>query len=167
VHVTNWDITRKGTLDVLEAFIKLRIKLEAKLIVIADGVGISDLAYSKDELTSHGIQWLPGFTDPLEYYQNMSQGHCLLNFSKTETFGISIVEALKMGLHIIYTKSGGPEYFMKDTWGDALEVGNKTALLNSMIKACESEKVQESSQEIDSIFTAKSIYQKHITIYNG
>lgn len=167
-HVTNWDIERKGTKAVLDSYKKLRADMPCRLILIANGIDIGDLGYSKKELKELDITFYSGFSDPAQYYSCLSQAHCLVNFSSKETFGISVVEAVKLGMHAIYTRSGGPETFMKEEWGSSIAVGHIPDLYKSMELACTKNillKVGDTDRDL--LFSAKDIFEQHIKIYHG
>lgn len=167
-HVTNWDVERKGTKAVLDSFIKLRSQQPCKLILIANGINIETLGYSKKDLKELDIVLYEGFIDPAKYYSCLSQAHCLVNFSSKETFGISVVEAVKLGMHTIYTRSGGPETFMKEEWGSPIEVGDTPDLYKKMEMACKEKILLKAGDgHRNQLFSAKDIFEQHIKIYHG
>ena len=167
-HVTNWDIERKGTLEVLEAYRKIRETQECKMILIANKVEMNDMGLSKTDLSQLDIELYPGFAEPSEYYSCLSKAHCLVNFSNKETFGISVLEAVKMGLYTIYTRSGGPERFMREPWGAAMDVGDTAGLERNMEIAINEQKVIHSQVgERAQLFSAEEIFEEHIKVYNG
>lgn len=76
--------------------------------------------------------FINGFADRKIIAQHMSKSNCFVLASKSETFGVSFIEAMAMGLPVISTRCGGPEEFIDDENGILVPVDNKTALVESL-----------------------------------
>lgn len=59
--------------------------------------------------------------------------HCYISYSTSETFGITVAEAMSCGLHILYSKSGGPEHFVSPQ-GALLVEGNDLESLSKKME---------------------------------
>jgi hypothetical protein len=164
VHITNWDYKRKGTKEVLDCYEKLRKLHPCKLLLVANKVNIQDLGFSAKDLKEMGVEFSDGFVNPIDYYQWISRGQCMINYSRTETFGVTVAEAVKIGMHVIFTQSGGPEHFMQDTWGTKLENRHIERLEEAMIA---NKRSGISEVEREEFLSNKSIYEAHLKIYNN
>ncbi len=57
--------------------------------------------------------------------------HCLINNSRVESFGVTVLEAHAAGIPVISTKCGGPDEWLEE--GDiAIEVDDESALIEGM-----------------------------------
>lgn len=54
--------------------------------------------------------------------------HAVVSASRTETFGVTLIEALACGKPVVATRSGGPEHFVNETNGLLVPVGDVEAL---------------------------------------
>lgn len=64
---------------------------------------------------------LLGYRNRDEIKRVLNQTNIYLHTSKTETFGIVLIEAMAMGVPVISTKSGGPENFITKETGLIVE----------------------------------------------
>jgi hypothetical protein len=168
VHITNWDFERKGTKQVLACYEKLRKLHPCKLLLVANKVNVKELGYGLEGLKAIDVELSEGFINPIDYYQWISRGQCMINYSASETFGVTVAEAVKLGMHVIYTQSGGPEHFMQGAWGKKLENRNVEMLEEAMIEAISANKISGISEaEKDVFLSNKSIYASHLKIYNN
>ena len=62
----------------------------------------------------------------------IQQGHALVSSSYTESFGVTLIEALACGKPVVATRSGGPEYFINENNGLLVPVGDVDALAAAM-----------------------------------
>lgn len=85
---------------------------------------------------------------------NLMQTHdAVLSTSRTETFGMAIVEALACGLPVVATKSGGPEQYMDNSMGILCDVD-----ADSVVNAIQF--VQNNADKYDSGEISSSIIHK-------
>jgi glycosyltransferase involved in cell wall biosynthesis len=70
-----------------------------------------------DRLKLEHNVFLMGVGHRTEIANKMRESDCFALFSKLETFGVSFIEALSLGLPVISTKSGGPEDFISNENG--------------------------------------------------
>ncbi|MBJ6387719.1 glycosyltransferase [Enterobacter cloacae] len=115
---------KKGFDRLILAFEKIKGKYDIpfKLKVIGDG---PDFTALKEMIETKGLESnieLLGELSKDEIAYHMSQSDVFILLSRVETFGVVVIEALASGLFCIATKSGGPEYIIKnDTLGELLE----------------------------------------------
>lgn len=75
--------------------------------------------------------FLPGIVARENIANQMSHSDCFVLASKSETFGVSFIEAMAMGLPVISTKCGGPEDFINESNGILIEVDNRQDLIKA------------------------------------
>ena len=124
-------IPRKGFDVLLKAFAKTEDK-NSKLIILGDG---SEKANLQELAETLGISARVDFRGMVsregiaEVYAH-SSAYALA--TRAETFGVSYIEAMAMGLPVIATRCGGPEHFVTDQCGYLLEVDDEDALVAAM-----------------------------------
>lgn len=127
-----------GSLVPIKAFdvlIKAFAKMEspdAELTIIGDGPEKGALIRLSEEL---GVSKRVRFTGRLPHEriaEVLSKANVYALASRSETFGVSYVEALAMGLPVIATRCGGPDSFMNDTCGLMVDVDDVTGLAKAM-----------------------------------
>jgi glycosyltransferase involved in cell wall biosynthesis len=88
-----------------------------KLYIYGDGKERDRLQDLIDRLKLEHNVFLMGVGHRTEIANKMRESDCFALFSKLETFGVSFIEALSLGLPVISTKSGGPEDFISNENG--------------------------------------------------
>lgn len=90
---------------------------EAKLIIAGDGDLKEELIQLGEELgITHTVEWKPKLKRE-EVVEEMKRAHVVLSSSRVETFGLTVAEALSMGIPVVVTSSGGVEDFVNQTNG--------------------------------------------------
>jgi glycosyltransferase involved in cell wall biosynthesis len=75
---------------------------------------------------------LTGVKKPEEVSQMLAESDCLVLSSKSETFGIVLIEAMAQGLPVVATRCGGPETVVNDANGLLVPVNDIAALTEAM-----------------------------------
>ncbi len=168
VHVTSSDIRRKGTIAMLEVYKQVKKEVNVKLLIVADKLDKTAVGLDDELCNRLDIVWQNSLKSEKDYYKKIAQAHCYINFSVTETFAIVVVEAVRLGMHVIYTRSGGPEQYMNAELGTEIAVNDAIALKNEMIKAAMTCKIQDKSRdELKNFFGTAQIVERHLNLYNG
>lgn len=121
----------KGFDVLIEAFSGMDNKM-SELIVIGDGPLRNSLAQLCKDLGVENRVFLKGRLSHDEIVDILSEAHSYVLASRSETFGVSYIEALAMGLPVIATRCGGPESFMNDICGIMVDVDDVSGLTNAM-----------------------------------
>lgn len=120
----------------LKAFSRITHQ-ESELIIIGDGHSKESLIKLCSELKIENRVSLKGRLSRDEIVKYLSGANAYVLASKSETFGVSYVEAMAMGLPAIATRCGGPESFMNDSCGllvDVDDIDGLTAAMDRMIE---------------------------------
>ena len=124
-------IPRKGFDVLLKAFAKTEDK-NSKLIILGDGpekANLQELAETLGISARVDFRGMVSREGIAEVYAH-SSAYALA--TRAETFGVSYIEAMAMGLPVIATRCGGPEHFVTDQCGYLLEVDDEDALVAAM-----------------------------------
>ncbi|NMA61190.1 MAG: glycosyltransferase family 4 protein [Firmicutes bacterium] len=75
---------------------------------------------------------LAGLRPRWEIADALSNSHCFVLASQTETFGVAYIEALASGVPVIATRCGGPEVFVTEENGILVDVDDINQLSSAM-----------------------------------
>lgn len=114
----------------LKAFAK--VKGNAKLYIIGDGPEKVRLESLISELQLEGQVELLGQFDRSDINKIYQESHVFVLPSRSETFGVSYIEAMYSGLPVIATRCGGPESFVDESNGLLVPVNDIAALAEAM-----------------------------------
>lgn len=129
------DIKDHATL--LDTFARLRLKVNARLLILGEGECRADLEAQIKRLGLKDDVFMPGFSpDPAPYFRHADL-HVLT--SKGEGFGNVIVEALAAGTPVVSTDcpSGPREILADGQFGRLVPVGDAQALATAMAESLE------------------------------
>lgn len=104
---------RKGVYDLIKAFSNANFKIPAELYLFGDGEVEkvkSVVAESPKAALIHVSDWLKHE----EYLKTLAQFDFLALPSYAETFGMSLVEAMGLGMPVVAARSGGVPYVVRD-----------------------------------------------------
>ena len=112
VHASNFRPVKRVA-DVVRAFAAIQRELPARLLLLGDGPDREHaLAVAADLGCQHRVEHM-GMRDSLE--DILSQADLFLSASQTESFGLSILEAMSCGVPCISTAVGGVAEVIGDT----------------------------------------------------
>ena len=126
-----------GNLTPLKAFDQLidafsQVKDDARLLIIGEGPERTRLEAQIRQLGLQEQVCLLGQQPHPEINRIFQQSHVFALASRSETFGLSYIEALYAGLPVIATRCGGPESFVNDENGLLTPVDDIPALAQAM-----------------------------------
>ncbi|SKC41486.1 Glycosyltransferase involved in cell wall bisynthesis [Bacteroidales bacterium WCE2004] len=124
-------IPRKGFDVLIKAFAKIKDST-AELLIIGEGPEKEALKeLSQAEGVASRVRFL-GRIPREEIAAVYATCSAFALASRAETFGVSYIEAMAMGIPAIATPCGGPEHFMNDTCGLLVDVDDVTGLTRAM-----------------------------------
>ncbi|GIV36639.1 MAG: hypothetical protein KatS3mg032_1018 [Cyclobacteriaceae bacterium] len=140
IYLANY-IPGKGHDDAIEAFRIVNEKYpNCQLLMAGSDMGLSRNKQYRQQLEGRIQQYglsgkiiLNDFVD--EAMSFLQSGDVFLNFSRSESFSMTILEAMQVGLPVIATRSGGPaELVEHEKTGLLVPTGNITAMGEAMCK---------------------------------
>jgi glycosyltransferase involved in cell wall biosynthesis len=164
-------IKRKRTERLIEAFSHaFQSNSNVNLVIIGDGPERPILAKMIQELRLQDQVALVGAITRKEIASVFRKSHCFVTASENETFGLACIEALACGLPVIATRCNGPEYFIDDTNGILVDVGDGVALKKALMEMTsnrllyDTKKIVQSTAELFSpravISSIGGVYEK-------
>jgi len=160
---------RKRVMEIIHAFHKLN-REDTQLTFIGYG---SLEKQMKAYVTKHQLQDQIHVLDPIAndqltpYYQSH---HCYISVSTSETFGITVAEAMSCGMHVLYSKSGGPEHFVSPVGTKLVEdtsPKNFSQNMSQMINTYNPEDSKLIRNHVDKNLSSKSVVEKIIAQYQN
>jgi N-acetyl-alpha-D-glucosaminyl L-malate synthase BshA len=112
VHASNFRPVKRIA-DVVRAFAAILRKVPARLLLVGDGPDREHaMAVAADLGCQHKVEYL-GMQDHLE--DQLPQADLFLSASETESFGLSMLEAMSCGVPCVSTAVGGVSEVLGDT----------------------------------------------------
>lgn len=107
---------------------------ETRLVIVGEGPERATLEALAAKLGLQHRVALPGQVDDLA--RRYAEASCLAVASETESFGLTVAEALSYGLPVVATRCGGPEEILEDgRFGTLVSVGDVAALAAALTRA--------------------------------
>lgn len=133
LHASNFDDRQKNTSEIIKTFIALHEEINDTVLKLnVPAQKWETFKTQNPNLNLKGIDWVNPTERKEDYARLMETCDCLISFSNFETFALSVAEAACLGLDIVCTRSGGPEYYLQDGWGKIVNPGDRTALYEAM-----------------------------------
>ena len=130
VHVSNFRPVKRVA-DIVRAFAQIQRSIPARLLLLGDGPDREHaLAVADDLGCSHRVEHL-GVRDDLENI--LPQADLFLSASQTESFGLSILEAMSCGVPCVSTDVGGVAEVVGDS-GRLVPLGDTDAMARAAIE---------------------------------
>lgn len=131
-HLTNFTwisvgrlIASKGMSTLLDAFANtLQQCPNQQLWIIGDGPQKVALQNQIEQLGIQDKVELLGAMPREQVQAHLINAHAFVLLSESETFGVSYIEALAMGLPVVATNCGGPSDFVNDSNGLMVPIGD-------------------------------------------
>lgn len=128
---------RKGVYDLLDAFMAAKFDVSAELCLFGDGEveKVKQIAARANAEFADGRKKISvsGWVSRGDYLKLIPQYDLLALPSYSETFGMSLVEAMGQGLPVVSTFSGGVPYVVRDGEdGFLVEAGDLPALQKAL-----------------------------------
>lgn len=129
-------VPEKGHDVLLEAFARVTAEIPgARLTIVGDGVRRAAL---ESQAASLGVAASVRFTGALAgdaLAAELASADVFVLPSRSEGFGVVVVEALATGMPVVATRCGGPEDIVTSDSGILVDVGDPEALAHGMLEA--------------------------------
>ena len=128
-------IQPKGFDTLLEAFAQtLKADANQQLQIVGDGPYRGALQTKIEQLHLTDKVKLLGAMPRNKVQEYLANAHAFVLLSQSETFGVSYIEAMALGLPVVATRCGGPSDFVNATSGCLVPVGDATKATEAMCK---------------------------------
>ena len=128
-------IQPKGFDTLLEAFAQtLKEDANQQLQIVGDGPYRGALQTKIQQLHLTDKVKLLGAMPRNKVQECLANAHAFVLLSESETFGVSYIEAMAMGLPVVATNCGGPSDFVNATNGCLVPVGDAAKASDAMCK---------------------------------
>ena len=162
-------IQPKGFDTLLEAFAQtLKADANQQLLVVGDGPYRGALQTKIEQLNLTDKVKLLGAMPRNKVQECLASAHAFVLLSQSETFGVSYIEAMAMGLPVVATRCGGPMDFVNDTNGCLVPVGDVAKATEAMGKVKELYTTYHPQQIADEVlkkYAPSSVAGQLITLY--
>ena len=161
----------KGIEDLVMA-IKELLKIRTDFSVTIYGEGEMKEYFMKQSLSNNLHQQINWFDSihPEQVQNTIANYHCLISSSLYESFGVTLIEALSVGIPIIATDCGGPKDIVNDINGILINKNNPldlAAAMNTMINTYQEYNQEKIIEDCYNRFSSKIISEQYNLIYNN
>ena len=133
IHISSLDDAQKNISGIINAVEQLsHFRNDFELLIIGDGEADKYIKMAEQLNILNKIVRFESEKPTEEIALLLQQSHCLLMFSNYESFSVVIAEAMACGLPVIASRAGGLANELNPKQGIIINVGNLTALSNSM-----------------------------------
>lgn len=163
--------TYKGHLDLIEAFDQLPKIYKENLKIFFIGSGSEkEVFLLKEKIYEKKLSSYFVFTGYLDYesFSILSYLDLLISPTRTfEGFGISIVEAIALGIPVLVTRVGAVTEYLDNTCANIIEAGDFIELKNSLIDFADNQndwknRAIKAKDRITNNFTAEIMSKKYL-----
>jgi len=142
---------------------------KCRLIICGSGSMIVDLELLSKKLKIESHVIFKGMLSRSSIQDTIKKSNCLCSTSERETFGVSMLEAISMGVPVIASKSGGSSDIVNFKNGVLFDVGDVPGLTKAMeymINNIKHYKVSEIRADAIERFSRKKITEDIISLYD-
>jgi glycosyltransferase involved in cell wall biosynthesis len=166
---------RKNVRSLLRAFRTVRERhLTASLRLVGPGLGVDDplAAWARDNRVTDGVGWLGrrGHADTLD---EMASADVVVHPSLEESFGMSVAEAMAMGLPVVGGRGSGGVPWLLDGGraGVLVDVRSPGSLAEGVLGLVEDPARAErlgaaAARRVASAFSPESVLRAHLQVYD-
>ena len=166
VHASNFRPVKRVA-DVVRAFAEILQHVPARLLLVGDGPDREHaLAVASDLGCGHKVEHL-GMHDSIETV--LPQADLFLSASETESFGLSMLEAMSSGVPCVSTRVGGVSEVFGST-GTLVALGDIDAMARAALRLLEDEKAHRaasvaSRERALAKFRAEVVLETYLELY--
>jgi glycosyltransferase involved in cell wall biosynthesis len=164
-------IQPKGFDTLLEAFAQtLKEDANQQLQIVGDGPYRGALQTKIQQLHLTDKVKLLGAMPRNKVQECLANAHAFVLLSESETFGVSYIEAMAMGLPVVATDCGGPSDFVNESNGCLVPIGHvaqATAAMNRVREYYSTYNLQQISNDICQKYSPAMVAHRLTTIYQS
>lgn len=168
LHISNFREQHKQTGRIISAFNQmLAEEPQARLLLNVPEQPFQDFRKRHPDYRWDRIMLLPPVDDRGELAARMAAATCVVSFSRFETFGLTLAEALCTGVPVIYTPCGGADELFTPDMGVACDPDSDHELLEAMRKMVWPEAFNRTgiAQKARSLFSTEAVTEAYGRMY--
>lgn len=160
---------KKNVMLILNAFSQLG-RADARLTLIGEG---SQLQEMRKYIKQHELDSTVSILGPIandELPQHYQTHHCYVSASQVETFGVTVLEAMACGLHIIYGMEGEVKNIVPKAGALAvatLEVSALAAAMAHMMEYYDESRSESIRQHFQAHFSSMQVLARILDLYTS
>ena len=167
-HISNFRPVKKVQ-NIIKAFCKIIKHVNAKLLLVGDGPDVSWCRTIADKLKLNDRVYFMGLMEDIVPVLSISDIYMLP--SKSESFGLSALEALSCSVPVVGTKNGGlPEVVQDGLCGYLIDPDDVSAIADAALRILSSSallsNMSSNSRKRALLFDSNKIIPQYIAYYN-
>ena len=167
-HISNFRPVKKVH-NIIKAFCKISQSVQAKLLLVGDGPDVSWCKLIAEKLEISDRILFMGLQEDIIPVLNASDLYLLP--SKSESFGLSALEALSCSVPVVGTKNGGlPEVVVDGHCGFLVDPNNVSQIADASLNILSSSRARAvmsaSARERAGLFDSKIVVPQYLRYYN-
>ncbi len=160
----------KNFSGLIDTFQKItRTRDDITLHLVGGGYDLETLIAKAEKIGLLNTRIIFHGRQPQEYVlEQMPLADIYINNSRTETFGMTVAEAVVSGTPVITTKCGGPQSFFDQRMGIEIEVDDNSELenaLNTMLVEYSQYDLKEAAEELKHKFSYETVGRQFVSMY--
>lgn len=170
IHISNFALKQKQTNKIIQAFQKIKKEFPAATLnLVVPQKDYELFMLQNPHLNWDGIIQINPGLNRADLKSKLEQSHALISYSRFETFGLTVAEALCVGVPVIYTKCGGPEYYVQPEMGICVQPNEIESLENAMRQIASGMQFnrEEIAQKAAAIFNPETIKTAWNSLYDA
>ncbi|WP_053942945.1 glycosyltransferase [Kallipyga gabonensis] len=141
---------------------------KSRLVIFGDGPEREKLEALAEDLHIREAVTMEGMVERATIARAYGKAQAFVLLSRKETFGVAFVEALASGLPVIASRCGGLDDYMKEDYGEVVEVGDAFAAgraMDRMVKTIDSYDRDKMAREVAEKFSWGTIARELVDLY--
>ncbi len=133
IHISNMELRQKQTDKIIHAFAEIYEKNpHIELVLVVPKIAYNHFLKLNATLNMDGVVQIEPGMDREAYADLLASSNATISYSVFETFGLTVAEALCLGVPAIVSQSGGPEAFVNPENGILVDANDLLSLKLAM-----------------------------------
>ena len=164
VHVSNFRPVKR-IMDVLEIFKRIQLELPSRLVMVGDGPDRSKAEqWTRENNLSDRVYFVGNVKEPEEI---LAGADLFILPSESESFGLSALEAMSMGVPVLSSNTGGlPEVNIEGISGELCDVGDVEGMCEKALRIFSNhDHYRKGAVEVSKNFELEKVLDQYLNLY--